>query len=107
MLVFWILYLAFSFLISYAFNKLFSHRGLGFVFSIILFGILSGVWFIYPGSQELAPIVSILFLENTIVESNGYLRLLRPFLISIFAGLSFGLIFIFFKKKLSIGKRKD
>ena len=107
MLFFWTLYFSISFLISFAFYKLFSHRGLGFVFSIILFGLLSGVWFIYPGSQELAPIVSILFLENTIVESNGYLRLLRPFLISLFVGLSFGLIFIFFKKKLGLGKRKD
>ena len=107
MLVFWTLYFILSSLISFAFYKLFSHRGLGFIFSIILFGLLSGVWFIYPGSQELAPIASILFLENTIVESNGYLRLFRPFLISIFVGLFFGLIFIFFKKKLSIGKRKD
>ncbi len=107
MLVFWALYFILSFLISFAFYKLFSHRGLGFIFSIILFGLLSGAWFIYPGSQELAPIASILFLENTIVESNGYLRLFRPFLISLFVGLFFGLIFIFLKKKLSIGKRKD
>tara|TARA_A100001011_G_scaffold327527_1_gene351733 strand:+ start:124 stop:447 length:324 start_codon:yes stop_codon:yes gene_type:complete len=107
MLFFWILYFVFSFLISFAIYKLFFHRRLGFVSSIISFGLLSGVWFIYPGSQELAPIVSILFLENTIIESNGYLRLLRPFLISLFVGLSFGLIFIFFKKKLSIRKRED
>mgnify|MGYP000104482217 CR=1 FL=1 len=107
MLFFWILYLAFSFFISFAFYKLFSHRGLGFVFSIILFGLLSGAWFIYPGSQELAPIISILFLESTIVESNGYLRLFRPFLISLFIGLSFALIFMFFKKKLGFRKRKD
>ena len=107
MYLFWILYFAFSFFISFAFYKLFSYRGLGFVFSVILFGILSGVWFIYPGRQELAPIISILFLENTIVESNGYLRLIRPFLISVFAGLFFGLIFIFVKKKLGIGKRID
>ena len=107
MYFFWILHFALSFFISFAFYKLFFHRGLGFLFSIILFGILSGVWFIYPGRQEMAPIVSILFLENTIVESNGYLRLLRPFLISLFVGLSLGLVFIFFKKKLGIRKRKD
>lgn len=107
MLFFWILYLAFSFFISFAFYKLFSYRGLGFVSSIILFGLLSGVWFIYPGSNELAPIVSILFLENTIVESNGYLRLFRPFLISLFLGLFLSLIFIFLKKKLVLRKRKN
>ena len=107
MLVFWILYLFFSFLISFAFYKLFTHRGLGFVFSIMLFGLLSGAWYVYPGSQELAPIISILFLENTIIESNGYLRLFRPFLISLFIGLSAALIFIFLKKKLGFRKRKD
>ena len=107
MLFFWSVYFALSFAISISFFKLFYSHILGFIFSVTMFGLLSGVWFIYPGSRELAPIVSILFLENTIVESNGYLRLLRPFLISLFAGLSFGLIFIFFKRKLGIGKRKD
>ena len=107
MLFFWILYLAFSFFISFAFYKLFSYRRLGLVSSLTLFGLLSGVWFIYPGSKELAPILSILFLENTIVESNGYLRLFRPFLISLFLGLFFSLIFIFVRKKLVLRKRKN
>ncbi|MBK93935.1 MAG: hypothetical protein CMP33_07110 [Rickettsiales bacterium] len=98
MLVFWILYFVLSFFISFAFYKLFSHRGLGFLSSIILFGLLSGIWFVYPGSRELAPIVSILFLENTIVESHGYLRLFRPFLISFFVGLFFSLIYLFLRK---------
>ena len=107
MLVFWALYFVLSFLISFAFYKLFSHRGLGFVFSIVFFGLLSGIWFIYPGSQELAPIISIFFLENTIVESNGYLRLFRPFLISLFVGFFFGLIYIFLRKRLGFRKRED
>ena len=107
MIFFWILYFLLSFLISLAFYKLFSWRKLGFILSIILFGLLSGVWFIYPGSQELAPIASILFLENTIIESNGYLRLFRPFLISLFLGLFLGLIYIFFRKKLNLRKRKN
>ena len=107
MYFFWILYFAFSFFISFAFYMLFSHRGLGFIFSIILFGILSGVWFIYPGRQELAPIISILFLENTIVESNGYLRLFRPFLISLFVGLFFGLVYVLLRKRLGFRKRVD
>ena len=107
MIIFWALYYLLSFLISFAFYKLFSYRTLGFISSIILFGLLSGVWFIYPGSQELAPIASILFLENTIVESNGYLRLFRPFLISLSLGLFLSLIFIFFRKKLILRKRKN
>ena len=107
MIIFWTLYYFLSFLISFAFYKLFSNKTLGFISSIIMFGLLSGTWFIYPGSQELAPIVSILFLENTIIESNGYLRLFRPFLISLFLGLFLSLIFIFFIKKLLLRKRKN
>lgn len=107
MLFFWILYFVLSFLISFAFYKLFSYRWLGFVSSIILFGLLSGVWFVYPASKELAPIISILFLENTIIESNGYLRLFRPFLISLFVGLFLSLFYIFFKKRLGSSKRED
>ena len=107
MLIFWSLYFVLSILISYSFFKLFTHQILGFIFSVILFALLGGVWFIYPGSQELAPIVSILFLENTIIESNGYLRLFRPFLISLFLGLFLGFIYIFFRKKLNLRKRKN
>ena len=107
MIIFWTLYYLLSFLISFAFYKLFFYRTLGFISSIILYGFLSGVWFIYPGSQELAPIASILFLENTIVESNGYLRLFRPLLISLFLGLFLSLIFIFLRKKLVLRKRKN
>ena len=107
MLFFWSVYFALSIAISLSFYKLFSHKIIGFIFSVFTFGLLSGVWFIYPGSQELAPIISIFFLENTIVDSNGYLRLFRPFLVSISIGLFFGLIFIFFKRRLSFRKRKD
>ena len=107
MIIFWTLYYFLSFLISFAFYKLFSNQTLGFISSIVMFGLLSGVWFIYPGSQELAPIVSILFLENTIVESNGYLRLFRAFLISLFLGLLLGLIYIFLRKRLALRKRKN
>ncbi|MAV58968.1 MAG: hypothetical protein CMG07_03340 [Candidatus Marinimicrobia bacterium] len=48
-----------------------------FIFAFI-FGTLSGVWFVEPGNLNLAPIISILFLENTILSSNGVLRLIRP-----------------------------
>jgi len=107
MLIFWSLYFFLSLFISFAFFKLFTKKTLGLILSIILFGFLSGVWFIYPGSQKLAPIASILFLENTVVESNGYLRLFRPFLISLFVGIFFSLMYVFLKKRLGFRKRKD
>ena len=107
MLIFWIFFFMLSFLISFSCYKLFSSKFLGLVVAIIIFAFLSGVWFISPGSQKLAPIISILFLENTIVESNGYLRLFRPFLISISVGILIGLIFVFLRKRLILRKREN
>ena len=107
MLIFWILFFLLSFLISFSTYKMFSSKFLGFISAIIIFGFLSGVWFIQPGSQKLAPIISIFFLENTIIESNGYLRLFRPFLISITIGIFFGIMFLFLKKILGIVKREN
>ena len=107
MLFFWIFHFLLSFVISYSFYRLLSSKSLGFIIAVSIFGLFSGVWFIYPGSQEFAPILSILFLENTIIESNGYLRLFRPFLISLFLGLFLGLIYIFFRKRLNQRKRKN
>ena len=106
MLIFWIFYYLLSFLISLSVYKLFSSRVAGFTVAIFVFGLLSGTWFIYPGNQELAPIASILFLESTIIESNGYLRLLRPFIISTLLGLFFAVILIFINKKLRFYKEK-
>jgi len=40
--------------------------------------ILCSIWFRSPGEDFLAPIVYIYFLENTIIDSNGNWRILRP-----------------------------
>ena len=107
MLIFWILYFILSFLICFSLFRLFKSKFLRFMLTIFLFGLLFGVWFIYPGSRDLAPIASIFFLENTIVESNGYMRLVRPFLAFFFSGLILGLSFILIKRKLSFLKEKN
>ena len=107
MLIFWIFHFLLSLLISFCFYKLLSSKILGFIIAITVFGLLSGIWFIYPGSQNFAPILAILFLENTILESNGYWRLIRPFLISILLGSFLSIALILFKKRLGFGKSED
>ena len=107
MLIFWTIYFIISFLICFSFFKLLKSKFLRFSSTIFLFGLLFGVWFIYPGSRDLAPIASILFLESTIIESNGYIRLVRPFLAFFFSGLILGLSFILIKRKLNFSKRKN
>ncbi len=106
MLIIWAIYFILSFLICFSFFRLFKSNFLRFSSTIFLFGFLFGVWFIYPGNRDLAPIASILFLESTIVESNGYMRLVRPLLAFSFSGLILGFSFILIKKKLSFSKRK-
>ena len=107
MTYFWTFYFLLSFLISFSFLKLFSNFFLRYLFFLISLSLLSSVWFIYPGSRDLAPIASILFLESTIIESNGYIRLVRPFLAFFFSGLILGLSFILIKRKLNFSKRKN
>ena len=99
MIFFWLFYFFLNFLISLSVFKILNNKFLGIVLAFLVFGTLSGIWFIYPGSQNLAPIVSIFFLENTIVESNGLIRLLRPlfFLNSIL--LIFGIVIFFLMRK--------
>ena len=64
-----------------------------FSFTLSLF---STFWFKNPGSESLAPIFSIFLVESTIVESNGLIRILRPF--SFIFSLVFILSLLFWKK---------
>ena len=53
-------------------------------------------WFKNPGSDSLAPVFSIFLVESTIVESNGLIRILRPF--SFIFSLIFIVSLLFWKK---------
>jgi len=78
MILIWLLYFLSAFVISLAFAILTKKKTLKIFIFAFIFGTLSGVWFVEPGNLNLAPIISILFLENTILSSNGVLRLIRP-----------------------------
>ncbi len=99
MIFFWLFYFFINFLISFSVFKILNNKFLGIVLAFLVFGTLSGIWFIYPGSQNLAPIVSIFFLENTIVESNGLIRLLRPLFFLNLILLIFGIVIFFLMRK--------
>ena len=99
MIYFWILYFILSLIISFSFYKIFSSPVLKILFFSIFFGLLNGVWFVLPGSQTLAPAISILILENTIIEGNGYIRLIRPMLVSFIVGFLIAVSFYLVKKQ--------
>tara|TARA_Y100000992_G_scaffold256909_1_gene190563 strand:- start:353 stop:652 length:300 start_codon:yes stop_codon:yes gene_type:complete len=89
MTFFWLLYLALSFLISFLLTIFVKKRIFKILIFSFTFALTFSLWFKSPGENSLVPIFSIFFLENTILESNGLLRILRPL------GLSFLLTFTF------------
>ncbi len=74
----WITYLFFSFLISLLTRNLFKKTILRKVSFASALSIFITSWFAIPGSQDIAPIISI-FLVNVLENSeNNIFRLLRP-----------------------------
>ena len=55
------------------------------------------VWFKIPGANNIAPILSIFFLESTILDNNGLERILRPLGLMFFPSIVIA-IFLFKKK---------
>ena len=96
----WVIYYLFLFFLILIFINLTSNKFIKFFFTPILIGIFGAFWFIEPGSNDLAPIFSILFLETSILDSNGLERLMRPLIGFIFLLEVFSLIYYFFLKKI-------
>ncbi len=63
--------------------------------------LLSAFWFKNPGNSDIAPILSILFLESTVLQESGYMRLIRPLsVLLVFSFLVSFLVWLLrFKKK--------
>ena len=84
MTFFWLVYFLLSFFISILLTKLFENKFIKiFIFSIS-FALMVGIWFKTPGDSSIAPILSILLLEFSILEGHGLSRIFRPFLITTF-----------------------
>ena len=98
-MIIWFLYYFFLILICYLFSKIYSNKFIKFFFIPILFGIFGSFWFIEPGSNEMAPIISIIFLESSILDSNGNNRLLRPMVSFVFLFQLMSLIYYLLTKK--------
>jgi hypothetical protein len=94
----WFLYYFSLILVCYLFSKILSNKFIKFFFIPVLFGIFGSLWFIEPGSNEVAPIVSIIFLESSILDSNGNNRLLRPMVSFVFVFQIISLLYYFFIK---------
>lgn len=81
MIFFWLIYVILSLLISYILTLFVEKKILRiFIFSFFVAATLT-VWFKSPGDSSLSPILSNFLLEFTILEDNGFSRILRPFLV--------------------------
>ena len=104
MILFWISYYALLFFLCYIFTKFNKNKFINYFFTPILLGIFGSVWFTNPGMSTISPIIAIMFLELSIIEPNGLIRLIRPMIsfILLFEMMSF-FIYIYnkrvFKKK--------
>lgn len=98
--MFWIFYYFVLFILIYLFLNSVANKFLRYFFTPILIGIFGTFWFIEPGSKEIAPIISILFLETSLLDSNGFERLLRPLIVVTFLLELVSLSYYFLKKFL-------
>ena len=100
MIIFWLFYYLVLIFICYFLAKIINNKFIKFFLIPIVFGIFGAIWFIEPGGNEIAPIMSILFLESSILESNGFNRLIRPLVSFIFLLELISLIYYFYTKKI-------
>ena len=101
MIFFWFFYYLILIFICFSLSKLIQNKFIKFFLIPIIFGIFGSLWYVEPGKNEIAPIVSILFLELSILESNGINRLLRPIISSIFLLEFISLVYYFIQKSFS------
>lgn len=101
MIFFWLFYYLLLTGICYFFIKAIKNKFIVYLFTPVLFGFFGAIWFVKPESYNLAPIFSILFLELSIVESNGINRLLRPLIASIFFLQLLSFLYYFYQKNLN------
>ncbi len=101
MIFFWMFYYFLLIFICFLFKKINKNKFLNFFTIPLIFGFFGSVWFVTPGSNEVAPIIAIFFLESSILNFNGYDRIVRPLISSIFIFELISLTLYFYLKNFS------
>tara|TARA_B100000989_G_scaffold149021_1_gene111107 strand:+ start:150 stop:461 length:312 start_codon:yes stop_codon:yes gene_type:complete len=101
MIFFWFFYYLVLIFICFSLSKLIQKKNIKYFLIPFIFGVFGSLWYVEPGKNEIAPIISILFLELSILESNGINRLLRPALSFILFLEFISLISYFIRKRFS------
>ncbi len=99
MIFYWLLYLSISFAFSYLISLFFKRKLIKILVFSLTFSINFSIWFIKPGSPDIAPVTSIFLMELFVVEEHGFLRLLRPIVTMFIISLTFLTLYYFYSKK--------
>ncbi len=75
---FWVFYFLLSLIISLSIRKLIKHSLLKKVIFSFVITISITIWYKFPGSKELSPIIPIILLEYIEFQHLNIARLLRP-----------------------------
>ncbi len=78
---FWLLNVIFAMIIAMLIRKLFSNIFLKRIIYAIFLSLFLTSWFLYPGSQNLAPILPIYLIDLLESQNPLQMRLIRPFLL--------------------------
>tara|TARA_B100002019_G_C21072255_1_gene499611 strand:+ start:202 stop:510 length:309 start_codon:yes stop_codon:yes gene_type:complete len=95
----WALNLFLALLIGTLIRKLISNIFLKRFFYASFLSLFVTLWFLYPGSQDLAPVTSIYFIELLESENLFQMRLLRPTILVFFMILIFDFLLFQYKSK--------
>jgi hypothetical protein len=95
----WFLNLFLALIIAMTIRRLFSNIILKRLAYALFLSLFTTFWFLYPGSKEMAPILSIYFLDMIESESFIQMRLIRPFVLVFFLILIFDFVIFRYKSK--------
>ncbi len=95
----WALNLFFALLIALLIRKIFSNIVLKRLSYAIFLSLFITFWFLYPGSRDMAPILSIYLIDLLEFQNFDQMRLLRPMIMVFFLILIFDFLIFRYKSK--------
>ena len=95
----WFLNILFALVIALMIRKLFFNLILKRISYAIFLSLFITSWFLYPGSQDLAPVLSIYFMELLETENLLSMRLIRPMMLVFFMILILDFLIFRYKSK--------
>ena len=95
----WALNLFLALLIALVIRKVFSNKVLKRLSYAIFLSLFITFWFLYPGSGDMAPILSIYLIDLLEFQNFNQMRLLRPMVLVFFLILIFDFLIFRYKSK--------